>query len=434
MHTTRRTWITALAAAVTGGLVLSACSGGDADAEGGDSSGPTTLTIANWQFNDTEKGRTLWAAIEDYSGPDENITLENVGSAFGNYADRLNTMLGAGEGPDVMIMLEAQAHELADAGLLEPLDDIAEEMGDSLNGTNESGVILDQQYGFNWERPTYNTMIYNQDVLDAVGAEVPTTYDEFIDVSETIRDSQDAFDLPQEVFGFAGRHQTNELNGWILEMANWIYGHGGELSDGSELTIASDANVAAVQAHLDLFASGVPPLGDDASTFRAKFGQGQIGMSFENSGVATTMATDPDNVIDGTNLGAAPLPLPNPGGHSQLLITVNADSENVEAAKDFIRWFLTDEAQEAIRLGHGASALATDVPLDPEFAEANPWAEQFIESASDSRSTLVAGFELDSVMIWREFLTAVEELRINGGDIRESLEQVQETVEAELGR
>ena len=138
------------------------------------------------------------------------------------------------------------------------------------------------------------------------------------------------------------------------------------------------------------------PIGDDASTFRAKFGQGQVGMLFENSGVATTLTSNPENVINGENLGAAPLPLANPGSNSQLIIAVNANSDNIEAAKDFVRWILGDEGQTAIRAGLGASAMATDVEPDAEFLAANPWAAQFLEAAKTSRSTLVEGFETES--------------------------------------
>jgi multiple sugar transport system substrate-binding protein len=415
----RLTGVAAVAA-----LALAGCaSSGD---EGSGESAGGELTFSNWQFLEDGKGPIIWDAVKGYTGPDDNIELTKVEIPFANYADKLSTELGAGGGPDVMVLQDSQFASLVDASVLEPLDDIADELGDSLNNTNEAGVFDGGQYGFNWERPTYSTVIYNKDIFAQLGLEAPTTFEEFLTTAQTIK-------TELGIAGWAGRHQTAEIDGWTLEMANWIYGFGGELSDGKKLTIDKAENVEAVEAFLETFASGVAPIGDDASTFRAKFGQGQVGMLFENSGVATTITSNPDNAVNGLNLGAAPLPLANPGSNSQLIIAVNANSDNKEAAKDFVRWVLGEDGQTAIRAGLGASAMATDVEPDAEFLEANPWATQFLEAAKTSKSTLVEGFETESKVVWREVLTAVEDLRVNGGDVKAKLAEVQKTLEAELG-
>ena len=414
--------ITGLVAVAT--IALAGCAAGDDSSDAGSAGGE--LTFSNWQFLEDGKGPIIWDAVKGYTGPDDNIELTKVEIPFANYADKLSTELGAGGGPDVMVLQDSQFASLVDAGVLEPLDDIADELGDTLNNTNEAGVFDGGQYGFNWERPTYSTVIYNKDIFAELGLEVPTTFDEFLTTAKTIKDELG-------IAGWAGRHQTAEIDGWTLEMANWIYGFGGELSDGKKLTIDKAENVEAVEAFLETFASGVAPIGDDASTFRAKFGQGQVGMLFENSGVATTITSNPDNAVNGQNMGAAPLPLANPGSNSQLIIAVNANSDNKEAAKDFVRWVLGEEGQTAIRAGLGASAMATDVEPDAAFLEANPWATQFLEAAKTSKSTLVEGFETESKVVWREVLTAVEDLRVNGGDVKAKLAEVQENLEAELG-
>lgn len=412
----------ALSIAGVAALALAGCS----SSSGGDGGGGGELTFSNWQFLEDGKGPIIWDAVKDYTGPDDDVSLTKVEIPYANYADKLSTELGAGGGPDVMVLQDSQFVELVDAGVLEPLDDIADELGDSLNNTNEAGYFQDGQYGFNWERPTYNTMIYNKDLFDELGLSVPTTFDEFLTTAKTIT-------AEAGISGWAGRHQTAELDGWTLEMANWIYGFGGGLSDGDALTIDAPENVEAVEAFLETFESGVAPIGDDASTFRAKFGQGQVGMLFENSGVATTITSTEGNVINGQNLGAAPLPMEFPGSNSQLILAVNANSDNKEAAKDFVRWVLSEEGQTAIRAGLGASAMATDVEPDADFLAANPWATQFLEAAKTSRSTLVEGFETDSKVIWREVLTGIEDLRVNGGDVEAKLAEVQKTLEDELG-
>lgn len=395
-------------------------------AEGGGQDASGTVNFANWQFLETGKGELLWDAVKGYTGDSGKITIAKVEIPFANYVDKIGTEIGAGGGPDVMVLQDLQFVNLADAGALEPLDDIAAELSGSLNSTNEVGVYNDTQYGFVWERLTYNTVLYNKDIFTELGLEAPTDFDEFLTTTKTIKDELG-------VSGWAGRHMTSEIDGWTLEMSNWLYAFGGSLSDGTELTIDSANNEDAVHAFLETFASGVAPIGDDAATYRAKFGQGQVAMLFDNSSAAMTLANNPNSIVNGSNLGAALLPTPEGGSASQLMIGINAASKNKEAAKDFVRWILS-EGQQSIRPALGASVLATDIQPSEEFLQANPWGLQFIESDRTTHgSTRVPGFETESNTIWRAFLTAVEDLRINGGDVSAKLTEVQDELERELG-
>ena len=182
-HRTRVLRLTGLAA--VSALALAGCASGGAGDGGGESAGGE-LTFSNWQFLEDGKGPIIWDAVKGYTGPDDNVELTKVEIPFANYADKLSTELGAGGGPDVMVLQDSQFASLVDAGVLEPLDDIADELGDDLNNTNEAGVFDGGQYGFNWERPTYSTVIYNKEIFDQLGLEVPTTFDEFLTTAQTI--------------------------------------------------------------------------------------------------------------------------------------------------------------------------------------------------------------------------------------------------------
>ena len=81
--------------------------------------------------------------------------------------------MGAGEGPDVFVVLDGQFEIFADAGLLEPLDDVL--AGAAINSSNEPMVVDGQQLGVTWEQADY-ALLANKNVLDAAGiADMPTT-------------------------------------------------------------------------------------------------------------------------------------------------------------------------------------------------------------------------------------------------------------------
>jgi hypothetical protein len=194
------------------------------------------------------------------------------------------------------------------------------------------------------------------------------------------------------------------------------------------LTIASEENVQGVTEFKRVFDAGVMPIGDDAATFRSKFQENSLGFIIDNSGAALSFATA-GAAITGQDMVSAPLPFPEAGAHQKLIVAVNTNSDNVDLAKDFIRWFVTEEGQTLIRPPLGASTLATDVPLPDEFIEEHPWAETYVDIGLESRPLLIAGFEMDTMDYYQTIMEAVERVITQDQDPREALEQAQAALE-----
>jgi multiple sugar transport system substrate-binding protein len=377
-----------------------------------------TLTFANWQWLETGRGETLWEAVTAYSGANPGASFEQEATPFGDYATTLSTAMGGGQGPDVFVVLDGQFEIFADAGLLEPLDDVV--AGSAINSSNEPMVVDGQQLGVTWEQADY-ALLANKNVLDAAGiTEMPTTLEELIAAGQQVQDNTDAD-------GFAVRHRIAEFGGWSADFQNWTYGFGGSWSDGTNLTIDSAENIAAVTAFKQMYDSGVMPVGDDASTFRDKFKQNALGFMIDNGGAALSFTSG--GAITGTDIISAPIPFPSNGVHQKLILAVNANSENKDLAKDFIRWFVTEEAQTLIRPSMGAGTLATDAPLTADFLAANPWAESYVAAGSGSKSPLIVGFELRSQEIHQIILEAVERVITQDQDPAEALAEAQAAAE-----
>ncbi|WP_293782446.1 ABC transporter substrate-binding protein [uncultured Aeromicrobium sp.] len=401
-----------------GALLLSACSSGDSDDAGPDVDEGGTLTIANYQFLEPGRGDALWEALSGYATENDAVTLERSETPFAQYADKLNTELGSGGGPDVFVIQDAQFATLAEAGLLEPLDDVLEDA--DLNSTNEDLVVDGEQLAVTWEQVAY-ALMGNKNVMEQAGIEeLPTTVDELISAGQAVQQTGAA--------GLGVRHQMNEFDGWYLDFNAWTYGNGGSWSDGEELTIDSPENIAGVEQYQQVIDSGIVPVGDDASTFRTKFKENQLGFIIDNSGAALSFTSG--GAITGADIVSGPLPFDEPGQHQKIVLAVNANSEVKELAKDFVRWFVSEEGQQAIRPPLGASTLATDVPLTEEFSQEHPWAQTFIDINPDTKSTLIEGFETDTKAIMQTVMQAVERAITQGADPAEVLEQAQQDASA----
>lgn len=382
-----------------------------------------TLTIANTQWLDALRGENLWAAVKTFEESHPNITLEQHTISRNEFNDRLITEMGARQGPDVIIAQDGLFYTLIGADFLIPLDDVTEGV-DTLNATNDNGVVDGTRYGIGWHRAVY-ALIYNTAILEEAGAEVPTDVDGLIASAEAASEATGAI-------GFTGRHSMNEFSPWSKDFLNWAFGYGAELVDGDgRITFDTPEMAQAFDAFAAVYGSGIMPIGDQMSTQRTRFKEEQVAFSIDNSGGSLNIATG--GPLPAEELGAAPLPFPEPGAHQQIFLGVNTWSSEAEqdASKEFLRWLISEEGQTALRAASGPDALATDVPVTEEFLAANPWASTFAEMAGESRSTLIPGYELETESILRPLMNGLEKVLLGAATTEEALDEVQAEIDAE---
>jgi multiple sugar transport system substrate-binding protein len=407
------------AAVAIGILAAIAGFGGTSNAVSGD---PVTLVIANSQWLDALRGKSLWEALLRYKKVAPNVTLQQEAVPLAVFGDRMTTEFGAGQGPDIAVMQDALFYAIADAGFLVPLDKAVEKIP-NLNATNDSGIVKGKRLGIAWQRAVY-ALIYNKPLIEAAGVKVPTDLKELIASAKTVTAKTGAI-------GFTGRHQMNEFAFWSLDFQNWAYGYGVNWVDkNGKLTVDSPEAAAAATAFKQIYDAGLMPVGDDMATQRSRFKEKKAAFSIENSG--STLNIVSGGVLATADLMAAPLPFKHPGAHQQLFISVSRHSKNQQAAMDFIAWLASTDGQQALREASGPDALATDVPVTTAFQVANPWAETYAKLAVNSRSVLIPGYEVQTTQIMRFVMEAIERVLIGGADPKKSLAESQRQINAKF--
>lgn len=385
-----------------------------------------TLKFGSWQWLEPGRGEAMWQAIQAYKAANPSASLAQSTTPFLSFADKLNTELGGKGGPDVFVVQDVNFYPLADAGILAPLTSvISSHQGRPFNHTNESGLVNGVQYGITWERLNWN-FFWNRKILEKANVAPPANVAELISAATQIR-SATGLD------GFGVRHQMTEFDSWFMDFDVWTYGHGGSWSDGSRPTIDSAENIAGVEAFGEIYRSGTMPIGDDASTMRTKFREGRLGMMIDVSSTVAGILRS-SKALTSADIGFAErIPLPRPSAHQEIVLAVNGYGKNKNLAVDFVGWVGSDAGQEALRKAMGPSTLATDVPLAPDYAAANPWAKSFIDLAAESRSPLIKGYEPQTKAIMREVMTQVERYLVDGGDAGKALATAQTQVTQLLG-
>lgn len=189
-NNTRAMRTTAVLGSVTiAALTLAACSGGSG---GGDAESGDTLKLWHYEGADSAMGKAWAEAIEIFE-EETGATVEFEEKTFEQINSTASQVLDTDAAPDLMEFNKgnATAGFLASTGLIADISEAVEEYGwadklaPSLQTTakySENGVMGgDAWYGV----PNYGEFVgvyYNLDAFEAAGLEIPTTYDEFIDV------------------------------------------------------------------------------------------------------------------------------------------------------------------------------------------------------------------------------------------------------------
>ena len=418
MHRRKRvlTLAATAVAALTALTALTACGvpNDGATPDNGSGEKPTgTLQIAHWDFLAPKYGEEMQAIIKEYEDYNPNATIETIGIIRADYETKLKIQLSSGGGPDVFTMPDTFLPEVAQAGKLVPLDDVlTEATKETLNSTNEGGVWKDQQVAVTWQIAPY-AFLWNKDVLAAAGVEPPTTPEELVAAAKQIKEVTG-------ITGFAVRSRLAEETPWWIDFNNWPQGFGGGWSEDGQLTIDSPENIEAVAALKEVYDSGAFAVGDDASTFRTKFSEGQLGMMIDATGSPPAMISEK---VPSTSIMSSALPFPEKGtSQVGIFFGINAGTPNKELAGDFMNWFLTKDAQQKIsEIIGNTSTVATETTVDPAFLEANPWAQAYRDNGEFAHTSVIEGFESVTPQIRHVVLSWIEKVLLEDLDPKEAL-------------
>jgi multiple sugar transport system substrate-binding protein len=384
--------------------------------------GNLSFAAADWL--QPNRGPAMWGVISKFGDLHPDLSFSKVEYPNEAYQSAMRTEIGAGAGPDVLQMNITLFDQFAEADLLADLTGVVDD--GPLNSTVAAGQRKGIQRGYNWQF-TNNAFSWNTEVLEEAGVTAPTTPQELLDTAVEIRRATGKI-------GFAHRHLMNETNNWWFDFANWVFGFGGNWSDGTNLTIDRPENMEAVHWFKKMYDSGAMPVGDDGSTFRQKFAQGQVGMIIDNATAMTTMCGGPGQ-IPGTSVNASKLPFPGKGfAQSRAFAGINENSPNKDSAKEFFAWLYSRDTQVALAQVMGVSTLSVDTEVNPEFLRNNPWAEAYQRQGIEGEALTgnVPGFETKTPQIQVIVLTEITKVLTQNLDPETALRTAQKQAEQEL--
>ena len=210
---------------------------------------PVTINMIGWSFPITD----LYAKELNRCNAHENIEVNTQLLASADAQEQVRLALSSGgDSPfDIVHGANGQIAEWGGPGWLMPLNDLVDKywdeynLGDIPEAAWEGATLDGNIYGVPIVANTLH-LIYRQDVFDELGLEVPETYDEVIEVCNTIGLDNPDYDMPFTVNLSAGW-------AWEIEFFQMQRAFGGNFLDENNMpTFNDETGVQAVEKLIEI--------------------------------------------------------------------------------------------------------------------------------------------------------------------------------------
>lgn len=330
-----------------------------------------SVWVPVYQFGDGISDEDFWNEKFDAFEAEHNCVVNVEIQTWSDYATNIYTGLLSDEGPDVVYVTET--YDLIDAGLLAPLDEYLTEED------FEKYVYLDQgAYNSEGQLCTFPMMagnpcviFYNMDMLEAAGiTELPSTWDEFMDVCLTLKEAN------PDVWPFISSWgATNGVSAMLAGFWPFFFQAGGTvLDEEGNLNLDSEETLEALTyinsfKENGIFDDSIVSMDDP----NGKFVNGEAAIIINGTGNASTFTEEGIN-------WQCQLGLEGPGGLATNMsvdsLAISSYCEDKELAAELIKYMTSaevmDDYHEQI---YGMPSLTTDAT----YTEPEPFQSMYEE-------------------------------------------------------
>lgn len=173
-----------LAAAMATGM-LAGCGSSDGSSESGESTEATAKDVTIWYYWETEGHQVaLDKIIEDYNNSQDTYEVTAKYVPFADFKKQLSIGASVDELPDIAILDSPDHASYAAMGIFEDLTgkfDVDSYYEGAVNSCTLDGKLYGVPFGVNCLG-----LYYNEDMLNAAGCSVPTTWDELMETAEAV--------------------------------------------------------------------------------------------------------------------------------------------------------------------------------------------------------------------------------------------------------
>lgn len=334
-----------------------------------------TLVYPSWMLGEAGVGDYWMASIAEFEEQHPGVTLSTTLIPSNEYEDKTFTQIAGGSSPDIYPVFTNMVPRLIAEDLLEPLDTYLADVSWVENELPALQVAQrdGQTYGVVLTASPQG-LLYNQELLDAAGVEIPTTPDEFFAASQAVKDETGEW-------GYAMPMDTAEEQQAYISTMQWVLGFG---SDWAQADATPTANapktIEAIEWQMKFIDSQLVPLGMAALDARNLFKDGKAAFMIDGPWVMTLVKTENPDLYPSIGYAAPPTPT-----HAAItggaFFTIPRAAANKDLAWQYID-MINQEAWQRRWLEDLVQIPGQSVSASEEFLAENPWVANMIDIAA----------------------------------------------------
>lgn len=346
------------------------------------------ITI-NFSF-DQGVGEPTQQIVDAYNESQDAVRVETVilpQDANTVHDDFVNKLASGDTSVDVMGLDVTYVSEFGSAGWLADLTDLVDPSltEGMLTGPVEGATVDGKLVAMPWFTNS-SVLFYRSDVLEELGAEVPTTWEGWMELADKA--------VGVNGVEYGADFQAAQSEAMVCNWLEYVWGNGGDVldEDGNPI-VNSENNVEATEIMKKLVDEYAP---EGVTTYTETeseqvFKEGKCLFIRDWSGFWTS-GQDEGSKVTG-KIAATKLPVGPSGTESHtclggldLVINNNIDDEHKEAAADFISYMASPETQKEMTLISSQPPVVESVYTDAEILEAIPFYEEFVDIIATGKS------------------------------------------------
>jgi len=345
-------------------LVVTACGGGKSNDSGntgatggngggggggGSNTGGTTELSIMWWGPDARHEATL-AALDVYTKQNPNVTFKPEYMAWDAYWQKLPTLVASKTVTDVLQMDAAYIQDYAAKGVLADLSDV--DLSGIVSGNVIENLKIDGKlYGIPLSLNAQG-YAYNKTKLEEYGIKLPWknwTWEDYFNWAREAREK-----LPEGVY------PIGDVNTWDgYQYYQTAMGKGPIMQDGGKkFNLDRDLFIEFFNTYAEFRKQGIVPPAEVSAAFLENDPQADPMASGKvmTRGATVGSVSALEDLMPG-QVGVVNTPIGPAGGgwaQSTIFLSVYANTPDMEEAKKFVKWFITDEeAGKTLKLTRG---------------------------------------------------------------------------------
>jgi len=362
------------------------------------------VTIRMWTFLNpasTTNGRAiaLQQMIDEFEAANPGVTVVVEPQDWTTMTAKFLAATTTGDAPDLMWCARDELYGVLDANALEPLENLflgdwtAEEIDDVDDAYFQFGERDGLHYTLTLNK-NCTGLFYREDLLQAAGLSVPTTFDELYEAAVALT-GKDASGIDRYGLGMSFSTESNDAQ----IIVNYLLQTNGDLfNEDGTANWANDAGVTAINWIKNCIDTGVTPAESVNTTIEdiyTEFAAGKYGMAIASAVRLSTLRNNAS--FDGSTIQFTPLP----GGTviDGWFVGVWSGSKHKEEAGKFLEKMYSPEADLLwIELGGQAPCRKSTV-ASLEITDENKYMEAMIQAFGEgwlpSNTAAYVGWKLD---------------------------------------